>query len=82
MRGKSDVRRVFIACGGDEEMKVTVIGPVRRGMSRAGIVLAPPKNFLALFGRKLPPEVTRLGHVSGMESRLQPVSHPPDPACL
>ena len=30
LRGKSDVVRVFVAGGGDEKMKVSVIGPVRR----------------------------------------------------
>ena len=62
LRRVADVMRVFIAGSGDEEMKVTVIGPVRWRMPRAGVVLAPGENFLALLGRELPPNVARGGH--------------------
>src|ERR1035437_6406957 len=62
LRGKPDVVSVLIAGGGDEEMEVTVIGPVRRSVPRTGISLAPGEHLLALLGRELSPEVTGRGH--------------------
>src|ERR1035438_10002141 len=53
--GKPDVMSVFIAGGGDEEMEVAIIGPVRRSVPRAGVSLAPSQHLLALLRRQLPP---------------------------
>jgi hypothetical protein len=62
LRGKSNVVSVLIAGGGDEEMEVAVIGPVRRRVPGPGVGLAPREKLLALLGCQLPPEVTRCGH--------------------
>ena len=69
LRGESDIRRVLITGGGDEEMDVAVIGPMRRGMPWVGVALAPRENFLTLLSGQLPPDVMIRGH-SSMESRL------------
>src|SRR5438046_10751997 len=53
---------VIVTGGGNQEMKVTVIGSARRRVPRARVVLAPRENFLALLGCELPPDVARRGH--------------------
>lgn len=72
LQGKSDVVRVFVAGCGDEKMQMGVVRTMRRRMPRALVLCAPGEDFFALFRRELPPNVTRLGHVSSKESRLQP----------